>query len=251
MFAVAVQDAHGRVLPITDNHVTFKLSGEGKLMGTGNGDPTDHAPDQGTSRKAFSGCCLAVVQSTKTAGSITVEATSPGLTTTTVTIPTKSVRLRPQVAVWQREVPSGPGVTGLWRPIPASGNDNPLAGFLGLNGAMVFTIQQESAGLTGTVEGGGGGFFGGSDAPVPITDGKVDGTRISFKTGRTVYTGEVKGDQIELQRTISLGFEMPKATEPTGPRPAIGPPPDGTDPSFGTSFRLPPSISVVLRRAQR
>jgi beta-galactosidase len=251
MFAVAVQDAQGRVLPITDNEVTFKVSGEGKLMGTGNGDPTDHAPDQGTSRKAFSGFCMAVVQSTKSAGSITVEATSPGLATTGLSIPTRSVRLRPQVAVWEREVPSGPGVTGLWRPVPASGNDNPLAGFLGLNGAMVFTIRQENTGLTGTVEGGGGGFFGGSDAPVPITDGKVDGASISFKTGRTVYTGEVKGDQIELQRTISLGFEMPKTVEPTGPRPAIGPPPDGTDPSFGSTFRLPPSIAVVLRRVQR
>jgi beta-galactosidase len=251
MFAVAVQDAQGRVLPITDNEVTFKVSGEGKLMGTGNGDPTDHAPDQGTSRKAFSGFCMAVVQSSKSAGSITVEATSPGLATAGLTIPTRSVRLRPQVAVWEREVPSGPGVTGLWRPIPATGNDNPLAGFLGLNGAMVFTIRQENTGLTGTVEGGGGGFFSGSDAPVPITDGKVDGASISFKTGRTVYTGEVKGDQIELQRTISLGFEMPKTIEPTGPRPAIGPPPDGTDPSFGSTFRLPPSISVVLRRVQR
>ena len=41
MFAVEVQDAQGRVVPITDNEVTFKVSGAGKLIGTGNGDPTN------------------------------------------------------------------------------------------------------------------------------------------------------------------------------------------------------------------
>ncbi|MBV8436172.1 MAG: DUF4982 domain-containing protein, partial [Silvibacterium sp.] len=63
MFAVAVQDAQGRIVPITDNDVTFKISGAGKLIGTGNGDPTNQQPDQGTSRKAFSGYCMGLVQS--------------------------------------------------------------------------------------------------------------------------------------------------------------------------------------------
>ena len=55
MFAVEVQDAQGRVVPITDNEVTFRVSGEGRLIGVGNGDPTDHESDKGTSRKAFCG----------------------------------------------------------------------------------------------------------------------------------------------------------------------------------------------------
>ncbi len=66
MFAVEVQDAQGRIVPITDNLVTFKVSGAGKLIGVGNGDPTDQEPDKGTSRKAFSGYCMAIVQSSKT-----------------------------------------------------------------------------------------------------------------------------------------------------------------------------------------
>src|SRR5208282_5405209 len=33
MFAVEVQDAQGRVLPITDNEMTFRVSGQGKLIG--------------------------------------------------------------------------------------------------------------------------------------------------------------------------------------------------------------------------
>ena len=47
MFAVEVQDAQGRVVPITDNEVTFKVSGAGKLIGVGNGDPTDQESGQG------------------------------------------------------------------------------------------------------------------------------------------------------------------------------------------------------------
>src|SRR6476646_2922856 len=98
MFALEVRDAQDRMVPITDNDVTFKVSGEGSLIGVGNGDPADQASDKGTSRKAFSGYCMAVVQSTKKAGIITVEASSPGLTAATVTIEGKQVSLRPQVA---------------------------------------------------------------------------------------------------------------------------------------------------------
>ena len=89
MFAVAVHDAQGREVPIADNEVRFQISGPGKLIGTGNGDPTDHASDKGASRKAFSGLCMAVVQSTKQPGSITVQAASPGLVPATVTISTR------------------------------------------------------------------------------------------------------------------------------------------------------------------
>ena len=125
MFAVEVRDAQDRLVPITDNDVTFKVSGEGKLIGVGNGDPTDQGSDKGASRKAFCGYCMAVVQSTKKGGSITVEATSPGLAPATITLPGKAVTLRPHVPVWEREVPKGEGITGLWRPIPPeAGSDS-------------------------------------------------------------------------------------------------------------------------------
>jgi beta-galactosidase len=250
MFAVAVQDAQGRVLPITDSEVTFKVSGEGKLLGTGNGDPTDHAPDKGASRKAFSGYCMAIVQSTKTAGNITVEATSPGLAPATVTIAVEGATLRPQVAVWKRDVPTGAGVTGLWRPVPAA-ESNPMAAMLGGGGNMVFTLRQEGNNLAGTVEGGNGGFFGGDDVPVQVTDGKVDGNTISFKAGRSTYSGSLKGDQIELQPKTNFGFPIPKISESPGPRPAIGPPPDGSDPSINFAGFGRPGASIVLRRVQQ
>ena len=251
MFAVEVQDAQGRVVPITDNEVTFKVTGAGKLIGVGNGDPTDQESDKGTTRKACSGYCMGVVQATKSSGTVTVEVTSPGLVTDTDTISAKSVKLRPQVAVWEREIPKGAGITGLWRPAPA-GEGSELLAFVTGGGTMVFTLRQDGSDLTGTVEGTGGGFFGGTDAPIPIKEGKIDGTSVSFKAANNTFSGSVKGDQIELERTITIPFRMPTPPAETAGQPAVGPPPDGSDPSINPQWlRRRGGIQVVLQRAQR
>ncbi len=254
MFAVEVQDAQGRVVPITENDVAFRVSGAGKLLGTGNGDPTNQQPDKGSARKAFSGYCMALVQSIKKPGSISVEATSPGLGSASVTIATKAVELRPQVAVWDREVPVGPGITGVWRPAPGP-EPTGLMTFLVGSGSSVFTLRQEGNTVTGNVEGGGMAFFGGTDAPIPITEGKVEGDKVFFKAANSSYTGTIKGDKLDLTRTIDLSFlgdMMPRPATLSGEKPAIGPPPDGTDPSFDMPDTSgPPSIPLVLRKAKR
>jgi len=245
MFAVEVRDAQDRVLPITDNDVTFRVSSNGKLIGVGNGDPSDQASDKGTSRKAFSGYCMAVVQSTKKAGSITVAASSPGLSAATVTIEAKAVSLRPQVAGWEREVPQGEGITGLWRPVADGASQ---LWFLG-SGDSIYSFKQEGASLSGSVEGTGMSFTGGSDAPAPLVNGKVDGSAISFKAGANTFHGTVKGDRIELERSVNLGWEIPKPPPKAADAPDIGPAPDGSDPSIG-NFQIPSSIAVVLRKVE-
>ncbi len=251
MYAVEVQDAQGRVLPITDNVVQFRVSGAGKLIGIGNGDPTNHESDKGDVRKAFSGYCMALVQSAKTAGSVTVEASSPGLTSASVTFAAKQATLRPQVAEWEREVPKGSGITGLWRPLVASGGLTLQPAVLASIGTMLFTLRQDADKLAGNIEGGGGNFFGGSDAGTPITDGKVDGKAVYFKAGTSTYAGSLEGDQIELQRTTEPVFPAPRVEETTGPRPAVGPPPNGSDPSRNPNNRPPSSVPVVLHRVER
>ncbi len=250
MFSVEVHDSRGRVVPITDNEVTFAVSGGGKLIGVGNGDPTNQQSDKGTSRKAFSGYCMALVQASKTAGNITVEATAPGLASAQVAIAANAMTPRPQVAVWEREVPSGSGITGLWRPVPENVSASGIMALLA-SGNTVYSLRQEGGTLTGTVEGTGVSFFGGGDVPTPITEGKVVGDHVEFKAGNSTFSGTVKGDQIELERKIERLFRMPHVEEPTGPRPAIGPPPDGSDPSFSASRRGSPIITMVLRRVQR
>jgi beta-galactosidase len=239
MFAVEVRDARGRVVPITDNLVTFKVVGSGKLIGVGNGDPTDQQSDKGTSRKAFSGRCMAIVQSTKLADNITVEATSPGLTPAQVIIWAGAVALRPQVAAWERIAPRGSGITGLWRPVQDGGT-------------QLFVLRQDGSALTGTVEGIGGGWAGGYDAPTPITDGLVDGANVSFKAGNSAFSGRINRESIELERTLNFGPRPPQPPpQPEASRPAIGPPADGSDPSNGPVRRPLGPVAVVLRRAAR
>ena len=255
MFTVEVQDAQGRVVPVTDNDVSFTVSGPGELVGVGNGDPTSHESDTGSSRKAFSGLCMAIVQSSKAPGTITLNAASPGLIAATATVTSKAVKLRPQVSVWERAVPSGAGVTGLWRPAIPSGAAaaaDPMS-LAGSSADMVFTFRQDGNAVTGEVEAaGGGGFFGSPTGP--IAEGAVQVPNISFRAGNTTYTGMVNGDRIELKRTTQ-SFR-PGATStpaPVGQRPAIGPPPDGTDPSFGAGFggRGQAPAPLILRRVQR
>jgi beta-galactosidase len=42
---VSVTDAHGRIVPAACDQIHFELSGSGKIIGVGNGDPTCHEPD--------------------------------------------------------------------------------------------------------------------------------------------------------------------------------------------------------------
>ena len=173
------------------------------------------------------------------------------------------MKLRPQVAVWEREVPNGTGITGLWRPAAtaAAQTGNPMA-LAGGNVDAVYTFRQNGNTLTGSVESAGGGGFGpgGGAAGGTIEDGKIDGSNISFRTGATTYTGTINGDRIELRRTGGPGRGgrggrgAPPAPE-TGPRPAIGPPPPGSDPSFGGGGRgrggAQAPAPIVLRRTKR
>jgi beta-galactosidase len=45
VITVGVTDAQGHVVPVADNLVSFEISGAGKIIGVGNGDPSSHEPD--------------------------------------------------------------------------------------------------------------------------------------------------------------------------------------------------------------
>jgi len=99
---IEVRDSQGRIVPTASNKVRFKLTGPGRIIGVGNGDPSCHEadkPDQQDSavRSAFSGLCMVFVQATKQAGPIQIEASADGLGTTSFIIQSNAVRLRPSV----------------------------------------------------------------------------------------------------------------------------------------------------------
>jgi beta-galactosidase len=60
----------------------------------------------------------------------------------------------------------------------------------------------------------------------------------------------VKGDEIELDQTVNFPFHIPQPAKEEANRPAVGPAPDGSDPSIGER-RIPKAVKVVLRRAER
>ena len=250
--SVEVQDAQGRIVPITDQEVAFKVAGMGKLIGVGNGDPTSHESDIASTRRAFSGLCMGIVQAGKRTGEIAVEVTSPGLISASVTVAANALYLRPQVAEWERSVPTGEGITGLWRPTAAAQSSGPDPLQLAVAGDTLFTLVQKGSSLTGKLEAPGSGFGPRGGAVGGPIEGSVEGSSISFHVGTTTYTGTVTADRIELQRKAQP-FPGPAPSRPMegASRPVIGPPPDGSDPSLA-GFRFgatPPPI--ILRKASR
>jgi beta-galactosidase len=76
---VAIKDSKGRVVPTANNLMKFIIEGPGKIIGTGNGNPTSHEPDKAHQRMAFNGYCLVLVQSEKQTGEIRLKAVSENL----------------------------------------------------------------------------------------------------------------------------------------------------------------------------
>jgi beta-galactosidase len=139
---VAVLDSQGRVVPTAANNITFTVAG-GTILGVGNGNPSSHEPDKASQRMVFNGLAEVIVQSTNQPGSITLTATSSGLTSSNITIkeaaflpaptaPTgmSAVGENAQVVVSWDIVP-GATTYNLWRATTSGGPYTLLAGNIG------------------------------------------------------------------------------------------------------------------------
>jgi len=80
---ISAVDKNGLEVPDANNLITFTISGEGKIIGVGNGDPSSHEADKCEEgkwqRSLFNGKCQILIQSTKKGGTIKFEASSVGL----------------------------------------------------------------------------------------------------------------------------------------------------------------------------
>jgi beta-galactosidase len=104
---VEILDRQGRPVPTANNKIVFKVSGEGVLIGVGNGDPNCQECDKEPRRSVFNGLAQAIVQSTMESGNIHVkavkeESAGPELIPASLVIATKRVQLRPAVPVVRR-----------------------------------------------------------------------------------------------------------------------------------------------------
>ena len=85
---VDVMDSNDEIVAGADDRITFSIEGNGTIVGVDNGDPTDTDSYKGTSRKAFHGKALVIVQSTEEAGSFTLSASASGLTSASTSVTT-------------------------------------------------------------------------------------------------------------------------------------------------------------------
>lgn len=101
MVRVEALDAQGRPVPTAGDMVQFKVSGDGALLGVGNGDPNCHESDTAPQRSLFNGLAQVILQANKNPGQIVIEASAKGrpqLTPATLTITTQKAELRPAVS---------------------------------------------------------------------------------------------------------------------------------------------------------
>ena len=95
VITIEVQDQKGRVVPDACPVLTFTLTGNGRILGAGNGDPSypglDH-PNAIDCRQftipAFNGLAQLLIQSTDDAGTLQLTCTSEGLSTSTLQLNT-------------------------------------------------------------------------------------------------------------------------------------------------------------------
>jgi beta-galactosidase len=97
VITIQVNDAQGRMVSTAANEISFTLSGPGKIIGVGNGDPSSHEPEQLLEagavwrRSLFNGLAQVIVQSTGQPGEVTVIAKTAELPETKLTLPAEPV----------------------------------------------------------------------------------------------------------------------------------------------------------------
>lgn len=85
---ITLTDEKGREVPTANQLIQFKLSGDAKIIGVGNGDPSSHEADQckvgSWQRNTFNGKCQVIVQAGKTNGTFQLEAQAKGLSSSQI-----------------------------------------------------------------------------------------------------------------------------------------------------------------------
>jgi beta-galactosidase len=99
LITVEALDSHGRPVPTANIKLAFKVSGAGKLIGVGNGDPNCLESDKQPRRSLFNGLAQVIVQAAKTAGTIRIAAMAEDgtLKPATLSLRAQKATLRPAV----------------------------------------------------------------------------------------------------------------------------------------------------------
>lgn len=87
---ISVADKQGRIVPDANNLIRFLVTGDAKIIGVGNGNPSSHEQDKYfdsiAQRHLFNGKCQVIIQAGKNPGVIKLEAKADGLYNGSTTI---------------------------------------------------------------------------------------------------------------------------------------------------------------------
>ena len=102
VITVEALDKNGLPVPTAETLINFHVSGEGDLIGVGNGNPNCQESDKQPKRSLFNGLAQVILQSNKTAGAIHIKAAKeewegPALQPAELVITTKAVTPRAAV----------------------------------------------------------------------------------------------------------------------------------------------------------
>ena len=81
-----VTDKNGIIIPMASDLISFHISGAGQIAAVDNADNSSHESFQADGRHAFQGRCVAFVKASAPSGKISLTATAPGLTSSSITI---------------------------------------------------------------------------------------------------------------------------------------------------------------------
>eukprot|EP00930_Biecheleria_cincta_P096197 TRINITY_DN88076_c0_g1_i1.p1 TRINITY_DN88076_c0_g1~~TRINITY_DN88076_c0_g1_i1.p1 ORF type:complete len:916 (-),score=104.18 TRINITY_DN88076_c0_g1_i1:7-2703(-) len=113
LVTVRVLDHAGREVrttsPNSSMQLSFSLSGEGRIIGKGNGDPSNHEPDKPESPRSathsiWNGRARILMQATHKPGDVTLQAEGAGLEKASLTIPVRAVQHSNSLPAVRREL---------------------------------------------------------------------------------------------------------------------------------------------------
>ena len=137
---ITVMDREGREVPDADNMIQFKVEGDGKIIGVGNGDPSSHEPDKcvdgAWQRRLFNGKCQVIIQSGTKPGMIKFEAKATGLWSGGTDIQTISPENVASITIDKKY---------LLAPQPATSNQKPVDKMIGAD--ISFLPELEARGM--------------------------------------------------------------------------------------------------------
>lgn len=108
---VSLMDENGTEVPCASDLIRFTVSGNGSVLGIGNGDPNSHEAEHLPQQHLFNGLCQVLVGANRNAGFVTLTAEADGLIPATIPFEIRKVPKRQNIYLTENHQVTGILVT--------------------------------------------------------------------------------------------------------------------------------------------